>query len=90
MSDKWSMTLADVRAAYSEIIWLYLDNMRLYERPRDHVLEAARMAQTALDSYVKILNITEVQKELEQTQRILGRLRSDLPDVFDDDERELG
>jgi hypothetical protein len=90
MSDKWSMTLADVRVAYSEIVMLYLVAMRHHERQQDHKMEAARMAQTALDSYVKILNITEVQKELEQTQRILGRLRSDLPDVFDDDERELG
>jgi hypothetical protein len=86
MGDKWSMTLADVRTAYSEIIGIYLDSMRHHERPRDHVLEAARMAQTALDSYVKILNLTEVQKEIEQTQRLLGQWRGTLPEPFEDDE----
>jgi hypothetical protein len=90
MSDKWSMTLADVRATYSEIVMLYLGAMRHHERQQDHKMEAARMAQTALDNYVKILNLTEVQRELEQTQRLLGRMRSDLPDIFDDDERGPG
>jgi hypothetical protein len=60
----WSMTLADVRVAYSEIIGVYLAAMRHYERPHDHKMEAARLAQAALDGYVKLLNVTEIQAEI--------------------------
>jgi hypothetical protein len=64
--------------------------MRSHERLQDHKLEAARLAQQALNDYLRLLNVTEIQVELEQTQRILGHMRSDLPDIFDEDERDPG
>jgi hypothetical protein len=64
--------------------------MRARERPLDYQLEAARLTQAALNDYLQLLNLTEVQAEIEQTQRILGRMRSDLPDPFDDDEGNPG
>jgi hypothetical protein len=84
------MTLADVRAAYSEIISLYLAAMRHHERLHDHKLQAAQMAQRALDSYVKIINVTEIQAEIEQTQRLLASWQNSVPDPFEDDDRGLG
>jgi hypothetical protein len=90
MSETGPMTLADVRSAFSELIAFYLQAMRHHERPSDHKLQAARLAQEALNDYLRFLNITEVQKEIEQTQRLLGQWRGTLPDPFDDDEREPG
>jgi hypothetical protein len=34
---------------------------------------------------LRLLNVTEVQKEVEQTQRIMGHMRSDLPNPFEDE-----
>jgi hypothetical protein len=85
MSDRWSMTLTDLRVAYSEVIQLYLSAMRGDEHMLDHKLQAARMAQTAIDSYLKLINITELQAELEQTQRLIGQWRSTLPGPFEDE-----
>jgi hypothetical protein len=85
MGDKWSLTLADTRAAYSEIIQFYLEAMRDRERQSDHKLQAAQMAQRALDSYVKILNLTAIQAEIEQTQKLLASWRNSVPDPFEDE-----
>jgi hypothetical protein len=86
VTNRASLTLADVRAAFSEIISVYLSGMRSTTRLLDHQLEAARLAQQALNDYLQLLNITEVQAEVEQTQRIVGHMRSNLPDVFEDEE----
>ena len=51
----------------------------------DHQLAAARLAQAGLSEYLRPLNITEVQAELEQMQRLLGQWRSSLPHPFEDD-----
>jgi hypothetical protein len=50
----------------------------------DHQL-AARLAQAGLSEYLRPLNITEVQAELEQPQRLLGQWRSSLPHPLEDD-----
>ncbi len=86
VTDRASLTLADVRAALSEVIAVYLSAMRSPSRPLEHQLQAAQMAQQALNDYLQLLNVTELQAEVEQTQRIVGRLRSDLPDPFDEGE----
>jgi hypothetical protein len=69
---------------------LSLSAMRGQERVLDHKLAAAQLAQAVMDSYLKLLNVTEIQREIEQTQRLLGQWRGTLPDLFDDDEREPG
>jgi hypothetical protein len=87
MSDTWSLTLADVRSAFSELIEFYLQAMRSHERMLDHKLQAARLAQQALNDYLGLLNVSEVQMEIEQLHKIVGGWRSDLPRPFDEDER---
>jgi hypothetical protein len=88
MSDKWSMTLADVRVAFSELVQFYLQAMRSHERLQDHKLEAARLAQAALNDYLRLLNVTEIQTEIEQTQKLLASWRNSVPDPFEGDEGE--
>jgi hypothetical protein len=86
----WSMSLNDVRVAFSELIQFYLQSMRDRERQSDHKLQAARLAQQALNDYLTLLNLTEIQAEIEQTQRLLGHWRSTLPGPFEDDDRGPG
>jgi hypothetical protein len=83
------LTLGDVRIAFSELIQFYLQCMRDRERPSDHKLQAASMVQEALNDYLKLLSLTEIQAEIEQTQRLLASWRNSVPDPFEDDERGL-
>jgi hypothetical protein len=87
IGDQWSLTLPDVRAVFSEVIGIYVAAMRDPTNGYEHRLAAARLAQQALNDYLRLLNVTEVQKEVEQTQRIVGKMRSDLPNPFEDDDR---
>jgi hypothetical protein len=85
IGDQWSLTLTDVRSVFSEVIGIYVAAMRDPSNGYEHRLAAARLAQQALNDYLRLLNVTEVQKEVEQTQRIMGHMRSDLPNPFEDE-----
>jgi hypothetical protein len=88
MMDTGPLTLNDVRVAFSELIQFYLLSMRDRERPSDHKLQAAQLAQRALNDYLKLLNLTEIQAEIEQTQRLLASWRNSVPDEPFEDERD--
>jgi hypothetical protein len=47
-----------------------------------------RLAQAALNDYLQLLNVTEVQRELEQTQKLLASWRDSVPDPFEGNEGE--
>jgi hypothetical protein len=80
MSDKSSLMLSDVLSRYTEVIEFFLQTMRCRERPHDHQMEAAQRGLRALDSYVGVLNVAEIQRELEQTRQQLAAWRNSVPD----------
>ena len=83
--------MTDVRAAFSELIAFYRQALHGHEPPRDFKLHAAQLLQHALNDYLRLLNVTEIQQEIEQTQRIVAEWRGGLPGPFDgDDERTPG
>jgi hypothetical protein len=68
-----------------------MEALRHHERLHDHKLQAAQLAQQALNDYLRLLNITEVQAEIEQTQKLLASWRNSLPPACgEDDDRGLG
>jgi hypothetical protein len=72
MADLWSMTLADVRSAFSEVIVVYLTAMQDTTHGIEHRLAAAKLAQQELNDYLKLLSQTELEVELRQMQRLLA------------------
>ena len=89
MTGDGPMTLHDVLQGYAELVRFYQSILRGHESPLPFKVEAAHGMQSALDASLRALNVVEVQREVEQTQRIVGRMRSDLPDAFEgDDERQ--
>jgi hypothetical protein len=68
----WSMTLADVRVAFTEIVQLYLQGMRDRERMADHKLQAARLAQQALNDYLDSCASPRSKKKLRKRRKFWG------------------
>jgi hypothetical protein len=83
MSDLWSMTLADVRVAFSEVIDVYLSLMRDKGARFDDRISAARLAQQALNDYLRLLSSTEIEVELRQMQTLLAGRRPE-PRPYED------
>jgi hypothetical protein len=86
MTGDGPMTLHEVLRGYAELVRFYQPILRGDESPRQYKVEAAHGLQSVLDASLRALNVVEVQRELEQTQRIVGRMRSDLPDMFEGDD----
>jgi hypothetical protein len=51
---------------------------------------AAKLAQQALNDYLRLLNLAEIQLEIEQTQKLLASWRNSLPHECEDDDRGFG
>jgi hypothetical protein len=83
MSDLWSMTLADVRVAFSEVIDVYLSLMRDKGARFDDRISTARLAQQALNDYLRLLSSTEIEVELRQMQTLLAGRRPE-PRPYED------
>ena len=80
MVDKSCLELSDIRRLMSEIIMCYMEGVRDKSAGSDARQRAARLAESALCNYLKIINTTEVERELAQLQR------SDWPKPFETNE----
>jgi len=86
MEDLSSLTLSDVRHHLSTIILFYVEAMGEKSRGTEYRLGMAQVAEAALHRYLKLLSATEIVAELEQTQRLIGQWRSNLPQPFPDED----
>jgi hypothetical protein len=86
MTSDGPVTLHDVLLGYAELVRFYQSILHGNESPLPFKVEAAHALQSVLDASLRALRVAELEAEIRQTQKIVGRMRSDLPDVFEDGE----
>jgi hypothetical protein len=86
MTGTGPIMITDVLVGYAELVLFYREILHGNESPIPFKVEAAQRMQSVLDASVHALRLVQLEAGLEQTQRIVGHMRSDLPDPFDDEE----